>query len=50
MHRPHPGVFSRWTLSSRQYLIKLPILLYRGLPAILLGILFNALDAGQYIP
>ena len=46
MHHPYPGRFNRWTLISRRYLVKLPLLLYRGLPAILLGILFNTLDAG----
>ena len=47
MHRPHSGMFNCWTFSSRRYLTKLPLLLYHGLPAIILGILFNTLDAGQ---
>ena len=46
MRYHHSGMFNRWTLSSRRYMVKLPLLLYHGLPAILLGILFNTLDAG----
>ena len=45
--RPPTSIVSRsWSRSSRGFVVKLPALLYRGLPAILLGILFNTLDAG----
>lgn len=46
MHRPHRSNVSDWYLTSRRHIKHLPLQLYKGLPAILLGILFNTLDAG----